>query len=130
MWSSRKPCAIAIHVIAAVSVALAIADPAQAQSSEVKGAREPVNYSDDLGFTDVLFVTPDIGDVSGAAGTILKTVDAGGTWTPQLGGDPNSGEAPIRQLLFVTEHAGWAVQVASAHSTLLRTQDGETWEPI
>lgn len=130
MSSFRKSRAAAVHAMAAIAVLLAIPDPATARPAEVRGLWEPVNYSEDLRFMDVFFVTPTVGYVSGAAGTILKTADAGATWTPQLGGDPNSGEAPIERLLFVTEHAGWAVQVMSTHANLLRTQDGETWEPI
>ncbi|MGH8285831.1 MAG: hypothetical protein ACRETT_08700, partial [Steroidobacteraceae bacterium] len=40
--------------------------------TKLKGIWEPVNYSEDLELIDVFFVTPEIGYVSGAAGTILK----------------------------------------------------------
>jgi photosystem II stability/assembly factor-like uncharacterized protein len=48
--------------------------PATAQP-KFKDIWEPVNYGQDLLLTDVFFVTPEVGYVSGAAGTILKTAD-------------------------------------------------------
>jgi photosystem II stability/assembly factor-like uncharacterized protein len=101
-----------------------------ATGPKLKGIWEPVNYSEDLSLFDVFFVTPEIGYVSGAAGTILKTTDAGATWTAQLGGDPASEEREIKQLWFVTPTTGWAAQVTSTHSNLLHTTDGETWGMI
>ncbi len=103
---------------------------AQAGAPKAKGVWEAVNYGEDLSLTDVFFVTPEIGYVAGAAGTILKTTDAGTTWTPLLGGDPESEEREIRQLWFVTPTIGWATQVTSTHTNLLRTTDGETWSRI
>lgn len=97
---------------------------------KLKGIWEPVNYSEDLSLVDVFFVTPEIGYVSGAAGTILKTTDAGATWTPLLGGDPQSQERTINQLFFLSQTTGWAVQTTSTHSNLFRTTDGETWGKI
>jgi photosystem II stability/assembly factor-like uncharacterized protein len=111
--------------------ALAAFSTAHAQSAvaDFKGVFEPINYPEDLSFTDVFFVTPEIGYVGGAAGTILKTTDSGATWTPLLGGDPLSEERAIHQLVFVTPTTGWATQIAS-QTNLLRTTDGETWELI
>ena len=103
---------------------------AQGTAPKLKGVWEPVNYSEDLSLVDVFFVTPEIGYVSGASGTILKTTDAGATWTPLLGGDPQSEERTINQLFFLKPSTGWAVQVTSTHSNLLRTTDGETWGKI
>jgi photosystem II stability/assembly factor-like uncharacterized protein len=103
---------------------------AQAAAPKAKGVWEAVNYGEDLSLTDVFFVTPEVGYVAGAAGTILKTTDAGTTWTPLLGGDPESEEREIKQLWFVTPTVGWATQVTSTHSNLLRTTDGETWSRI
>ncbi len=97
---------------------------------QMKGIWEPVNYNEDLQLTDVFFVTPEIGWVSGAAGTILKTTDAGATWVAQLGGDPQSQERDITGLRFVSETAGWAVQRTSTHTNLLHTADGESWEQV
>lgn len=98
--------------------------------TKLKGIWEPVNYSEDLELIDVFFVTPEIGYVSGAAGTILKTTDAGATWTPLLGGDPASQEREIKQLWFVTPTTGWAAQTTSSQTNLFRTTDGETWAKI
>jgi photosystem II stability/assembly factor-like uncharacterized protein len=99
-------------------------------TAHAKGVWEPVNYTEDLSLVDVFFVTPEIGYVSGAAGTILKTTDAGATWTALLGGDPQSEERTINQLFFLTPAVGWAVQITGTHSNLFRTTDGETWGKI
>ena len=112
-------------------LALLLGSATQAQTPAAtpanKGMWEAVNYSEDISLTDVFFVTPEIGYVAGAAGTILKTTDAGASWTPQLGGDPASEERAITQLWFVTPTVGWATQVTGTHTNLLRTTDGETW---
>jgi photosystem II stability/assembly factor-like uncharacterized protein len=113
--------------LAAPSVVMA---QAAATAPKAKGVWEAVNYGEDLSLTDVFFVTPDIGYVAGAAGTILKTTDAGATWTPQLGGDPESAEREIRQLWFISPTVGWATQTTSTHSNLLRTTDGENWSRV
>ena len=67
---------------------------ASAQTSttapRTKGVWEAVNFGEDIDLRDVFFVTPEIGYVSGNAGTLLKTTDAGASWTPLLGGDPQS----------------------------------------
>src|SRR2546423_15161433 len=59
---------------------------ARAQAPHVKGIWESVSYSADLRFTDVFFVSADVGWVAGQAGTILHTVDGGATWRVQRGG--------------------------------------------
>ncbi len=91
-----------------------------------KGIWEPVNYSQDIQLTDVFFVTPDVGWVSGAAGTILHTRDGGKTWTAQLGGNAQSQSTPISGLRFIDRTHGWAVQ----YDQLLRTSDGESWKLV
>ena len=122
-----------LRVLTAICAAAALVGPPAAQSqtaaASLKGVLEPVNYPEDLELTDVFFVTPEIGYVAGAAGTILKTTDSGASWTPLLGGDPLSEERAITQLVFVTPTAGWATQIASS-TNLLRTTDGENWELI
>src|SRR4051812_42270128 len=60
-----------------------------------KGVWESVSYSADITFTDVFFVTGDVGWVAGKAGTILHTADGGATWDVQLGGDPQASEPEI-----------------------------------
>lgn len=105
------------------------AAPSAAQP-QMKGIWEPVNYHEDLQLTDVFFVTPEIGWVSGAAGTILKTTDGGATWVAQLGGDPQSEERDITGLRFISETVGWAVQRTSSHTNLLHIADGESWEQV
>ena len=92
-------------------------------SARTKGIWESVSYNQDLNLESVYFVTPNIGWASGAAGTIIKTLDGGAHWTPQLGGDPQGTGSTIRDLRFVDQRHGFAVQDAS----LLRTVDGQTW---
>lgn len=101
-----------------------------AGAAKLKGIWEAVNYPEDLTLTDVFFVTPEIGYVGGAAGTILKTTDAGASWTALLGGDPQSQERAIKQLWFISATTGWAAQVTSSTTNLFRTTDGETWSRI
>jgi photosystem II stability/assembly factor-like uncharacterized protein len=47
-----------------------------------------------------------------------------------LGGDPASQESPIKQLWFVSPTVGWAAQVTSSQTNLLRTTDGDSWTRI
>jgi photosystem II stability/assembly factor-like uncharacterized protein len=103
--------------------------PARSASEQnhFKGIFEPVNYGKDIKLTDVFFVTPDVGWVSGDHATILKTTNGGTTWTPQLGGDPGSTEPEIGQLRFLDPTHGWAIQ---GGSRLLRTADGQKWEEV
>lgn len=94
----------------------------------MKGIWEPVSYDQDLRLESVYFVTPNIGWASGQAGTIIKTVDAGAHWTPQLGGDPQGAGETIRDLRFVDQSHGFAVQSnGPGDQALLRTVDGQTW---
>ena len=95
-----------------------------------KGIWEPINYSEDLQLTGVFFVTPEVGYVTGASGSILKTTDSGATWTAQLGGDPASEEAAIEHPFFVSPTVGWANQRGSSIRHLYRTTDGENWSRI
>ena len=94
-----------------------------------KAIFEPVNYGQDVNLTDVFFVSPDVGWVSGEHATILKTTDGGQTWKAQVGGDPSGNEKAIRQLRFLDDRHGWAVTDDSSHR-LLRTMDGESWEQV
>ena len=104
------------------------ASPAGA-STQMKGIWEPVNYKQDLELESVYFVTPDIGYAAGASGTIIKTTNAGATWTPQLGGDPQNDARRITDLKFVDQSHGFAVQTTGVGDwALLHTTDGENWE--
>ena len=95
----------------------------------MKGIWEPVNYKQDLTLESVYFVTPDIGWVSGEAGTILKTTDGGATWNAQLGGDPHNDARRITGLKFVDQSNGFAVQTTGVGDwVLLHTADGQNWE--
>jgi len=97
-----------------------------AKPATAKGVWEPVSYPEDIKLTDVAFVTPDIGWVSGAKGTILHTRDGGKTWNPQLGGDPEAADPEVSMLRFFDERHGWAIK----GEKLLATTDGENWEEI
>jgi hypothetical protein len=94
--------------------------------TKFKAIWEPVNYKQDLTLTDVFFVSDEEGWVTGQHGTILHTKDGGNSWTPQLGGDPHSGEETVAAPRFLDAKHGWAVQGGK----LLRTTDGENWEQI
>jgi len=106
---------------------------ATAAPSQDKGIWEPVNYSEDVEFTDVFFVTGEVGwavglsrSDAGEGGFILRTTDGGETWELQFG-DPHSATRGFWQLDFIDERHGWATWFGG---TLLRTTDGENWEPM
>jgi photosystem II stability/assembly factor-like uncharacterized protein len=125
----RSYSALAAVLLSAVLGTLGwVGAPAWSQApAELVGVFEPVNYNQDIELTDVFFVTPEIGYVGGAAATILKTTDAGATWTALLGGDPASTERPVRHVRFVSPTTGWATQ---GDGNLFQTRDGETWEQV
>jgi photosystem II stability/assembly factor-like uncharacterized protein len=97
-------------------------------NARMKGIWEPVNYGEDLTLESVYFVTPRVGWASGERGTIIKTVDGGAHWTPQLGGTPQNEARAIGDLRFVDQRHGFAVQSTGiGDHSLLRTVDGRTW---
>ena len=104
-----------------------IASPA-AERPGFKGILEPVNYGNDIKFTDAFFTGADEGWVSGEHATILHTADAGKTWSAEVGGDPANSEHPIRSLRFLSAKLGWAIQ--SDPDRLLRTTDGQNWQEL
>jgi photosystem II stability/assembly factor-like uncharacterized protein len=133
--------AITVLTVAAVTVGYAQvrrpARPAAGAASKPAGAQpkfkaiwEPVNYKEDLNLTDVFFVSDLVGWVTGEHGTILYTKNGGDTWTAQVGGDPQSAEAPIHDLRFADATHGWAHQGSGDGNKLLRTTDGESWEQV
>jgi hypothetical protein len=91
-----------------------------------KGIWEPVSFSEDIDFREVVFVTIDKGWVAGDKGTIIYTKDGGATWTAQMGGDPEAKEETVKLLRFLDETHGWAVK----DGRVLRTEDGESWEDL
>ena len=122
MNCTRRTGALILTLVALPGIAL----PLAGQERAGRGIWEPVNYPADLELTDVFFVTPDVGWVSGAAGTILHTKDGGKAWEAQLGGDPAAADPEIERLRFFDERHGWAIK----DKKLLATTDGENWEEI
>lgn len=105
----------------------------QTPAPRYKGIWEPVNYAEDVEFTDVFFVTADMGwavglsrSDAGEGGFIIHTKDGGQNWELQFG-DPHSATRGFYQLDFIDERHGWATWFGG---TLLRTTDGENWEPM
>ncbi len=101
-----------------------------ASTAPFKGIWEPISYPEDLQLLDVFFVTADVGWVVGGTnevkgGIILNTRDGGNSWTVQYG-DPQSSEEAVKDLRFIDESTGWAVQRRS-DAKLLHTRDGENW---
>lgn len=101
--------------------------PGTPAPSAFEGIFEPVNYGQEINLTDVFFVSPEVGWVSGDHATILKTTDGGNTWVPQIGGQANNNEKPIEQLRFLDERRGWAIADGPC---LLRTLDGQNWNQV
>jgi photosystem II stability/assembly factor-like uncharacterized protein len=124
----RVPC---VALLVLISSALAAQTKTGTTQPQFKGILEPVSYTEDLDLTDVFFVNGEVGWVAGKSGTILRTIDAGKTWEAQLGGDPEDKSPPVRELHFLDERRGWAVQgEAGVTWKMLHTRDGESWEEI
>jgi len=108
--------------------------PAGANAPKYKGYFEPVNFPEDAEINDVWFVDADTGWACGAlkataaeeGGFIINTRDGGKTWKVQMG-DPHSATRGVAKLFFLDATHGWAAQWGSK---LLRTTDGENWEPV
>lgn len=114
-----------------VSGLSAQAPRAPSPQAQVKGVFEPVSYTEDINLLDVFFVNASVGWAAGHKGTIIRTTDAGASWTAQLGGDPQSSDRNVRLIRFVDERHGWAIQgTPGTVEKLLRTSDGESWEEI
>jgi photosystem II stability/assembly factor-like uncharacterized protein len=126
-WSGRAkrlaPSLAAALMIAAEGLA---AQTSPATRPQFKGIWEPVSFTEDLDLKDVFFVTAEVGWASGEGGTIIHTKDGGATWTSQLGGDPASTDAAVRQLRFIDEYRGWALQGRK----LIHTENGTDWEEV
>jgi Photosynthesis system II assembly factor YCF48 len=113
--------------VSATCVAQAATPPVPASTAKYKGIFEPMNYPDDLNFSDVLFVNDQVGWIAGrgSGGMILHTVDGGRHWNLQLG-DPKSSDPEIKDLHFLDATHGWARQAGN----LLRTTDGTNWQVV
>lgn len=113
--------------VAALLAALPLAAQQRpAAQPALKGLWEPVSFSEDLEFREVVFVTTDKGWVAGSKGTIIHTKDGGATWDAQMGGDPQATGGNVSLLRFIDEKHGWAVR----DGRILRTVDGDAWEDL
>lgn len=97
----------------------------------LKGVFEPANYAEDVQLNDVFFVDDKTGWAVGQGGSngggfIIATRDAGHTWNVQLG-DPHSASPAVAQIFMLDATHGWATQWNEPR--LLRTTDGESWQP-
>jgi len=70
---------------------------------------------------DVFFVNAQTGWAVGDAGTILKTVNGGATWTAQTSGIAKT----LLSVYFTDTHTGWAV--GSAGEIIKTNDSGQTW---
>jgi photosystem II stability/assembly factor-like uncharacterized protein len=102
-------------------------------TGKFKAIWEPINYKEDVKFTDVLFINDKVGWVTGSVefskgGVILHTRDGGENWTIQLG-DLQSSERAYTHLRAVNDTTIFAAQGDdTGDHNLLRTTDGENWE--
>ncbi len=147
-FMSRKQLLTGLALLASLTICLignmACISEAQTRAAQKKSAPaketprykaiwEPINYKEDVQFTDVFFVNDKVGWASGSVGYgkgafILHTRDGAESWTIQLG-DLQSSEHAYRQLRFVDEKHGFAAQPGGAGDhKLLRTTDGQSWE--
>lgn len=118
--------ATALVVTLTASVSLDAQVKAGGTQPQLKGILEPVSFTEDIDFSQVYFVSPEVGWVSGDHGTILRTTNGGKSWEAQLGGDPADKSEKIDLLHFLDERRGWAIQGLKT----LHTRDGESWEEI
>jgi photosystem II stability/assembly factor-like uncharacterized protein len=78
-----------------------------------------------LHLNGVHFVSARTGWIVGDQGAILRTTDAGGTWTPQAS---NSTNYTLNDVAFSTTTTG--IVVGSAGRILRTTNGGSTWAPL
>ena len=96
-----------------------------------KAIWEPMPFPGDYTLTDVFFISPRVGWVTGyhslgdnEGGFIAHTTDGGKTWTNQVG-DPNSGTRGFSSVRFIDSKHGWATGFGVQ---ILSTVDGgDTW---
>jgi hypothetical protein len=107
---------------------------ARSAQPKFKAIFEPVNYDQDVKLFSVYCADDKncwaAGGTSETRGGILiHTTDAGAHWTLETG-DPQSSDYAFRDLRFVNEHLGFAVQRTASDFNLYRTEDGEHWLPV
>jgi photosystem II stability/assembly factor-like uncharacterized protein len=106
----------------------------RAERPKFKGIFEPVNYDQDVKLFSVYCADDKNCWAAGGTsetrgGVLIHTTDAGAHWTLQAG-DPQSDDYAFRDLRFVNEHLGFAVQPTASAFKLYRTEDGEHWLPV
>jgi photosystem II stability/assembly factor-like uncharacterized protein len=106
----------------------------QTERPRFKAIFEPVNYDQDVKLFSVYCVDEKNcwtagGTTETRGGVLIHTSDAGAHWTLQAG-DPQSDDYAFRDLRFVNDHLGFAVQRTASAFKLYRTEDGEHWLPV
>ncbi len=93
-----------------------------ARATTFVSTMEPVSTGSSYDFYGVTFLTPSVGYIVGAHGTILRTVDAGTTWDTLASGE-------YLNLKSVSFASGTFGKVCGAGGTVLTTTDGgQTWK--
>ncbi|MFY8000663.1 MAG: YCF48-related protein [Candidatus Kapaibacteriota bacterium] len=82
--------------------------------------KSAVPVGEDIGFTNIHFVNPQIGWATGENNTLLATTNGGQTWQQQVVPTPNTND-DLDAVRFVTPNIGW---VSSGNARLYRTTDG------
>lgn len=74
-------------------------------------------------YLDIDFPTPDIGYIIGNAGSLLKSTDAGKSWTKIINKNTYSNKTAFRAVHFVDGEIGY---ITGEHGLLWKTKDGGT----
>jgi len=74
--------------------------------------------------TEIYFLNPDVGYISGRSGSIYKTTDKGITWNPLSSGVDET----LYSIYFINNLLGFA---AGTNGTIIKTTSGDTiWTPL
>ncbi len=75
-------------------------------------------------FTDVFFINPNTGFVSGSYGKLLKTTNAGASWSPTV----VPGVGMLSSLDFLNENTGFSI--GDNNAAIKTTNGGVNWSPM
>jgi len=97
----------------------------------------PPRLSEQASGTDVLLIAahavdPAVVWVSGAGGTVLKTVDGGGTWQAVPVTTPGADSLQFRDVVALDAETAWALSIGTgASSQIAKTTDGgASWQTV